>query len=212
MLKPILDPRQYFLGRFKEDRLVGFAAAIDDAYARARTFCLDEMRIDQARDVYPHVRRGFIEDNLQSLASRHEMTSRSVPNAAGNCRYVELEYMGIVVTCSAVDSPGAFPRDAVFREQLARSSQIEMFEDEEPIPDDTRLYTLLLHGGEPLDEHPGFLNIGFPDRACREFLVSGIDLVKNFPSIRDLISPVEEVARPQHLGLRKPARETQRSS
>jgi len=206
--QPIFDPRPTFLARIPDELLEAVGLGVDDSYGEAARHC-QEFQTAQAKDLYPYYRRTLIDDRLLAIGKRFGIEARSVLNTIGNCSHVELEHEGIVLTCSAVESGNAVPREAIFREQLASSSQIELFPESNPvIPAHPKLYAILIHNGlSHKTEHPAFLRIAFPDRECKEYIGDAIDLVVRFASLGSRMRPQEIEPKRHGLGLRPKQKE-----
>lgn len=145
----------------------------------------------------------MIERNWRGRLSRYGDVAVSVePNANGNCFHTELKVGRVVMTISAVETPSEIVREAIFRKSLAEVSQLEMFKERTPPPDDALLYAIVLHGplGGGLLSSPSFLHVGFPARECDHY-ADRFDLLDQFPVLQSEITtqPATEIQKKPRL-------------
>ena len=89
-----------------------------------------------------------------------------------------------MLTASAVDGPREMVRRALFRNTLAKSPQMFLFDTNAPPPPPpgAPVYGIILHGPPPKDQDqrfPGFVNVAFPDSECRYYIES-VNLMDRF--------------------------------
>lgn len=152
-------------------------------YSESYHHCRAEYPPEELAQIYPQTRWAKLEYSLRMLVLRFDgMSARPVPN--GNGHHTEVTAGRVVMTASAVPTPGALPRNAVFRKTLARSPQISFpFARIDPPHPDDPLYAFLLHGPD-LNEpwRPAFLSVAFPNDRCDAYL-GRIDLCARFPDV-----------------------------
>lgn len=167
--------------RFVQETLRCLYSAYRDADAQ----CRQDFPMPEAHDLRGHLRRAMFERNWRTLATRYlDLSASAVRNHRRTSYYTQIVSGCVVLTESAVETPEAMVRKAVFRQTLARSAQMVMpfVEHDLPAPD-ALLYAILLHG--PADEStssPGFVHIAFPSKDCSTYL-DRIDLLKRYPNI-----------------------------
>jgi len=191
--------RQIFLNDVPEAVLLDTARCVIRTYADALKHCRDNFPGPEAHDLYPIERRAMLERNWRGRLSRYSNIEVSVqPNASGNCFHTEVKAGRVVMTVSAVEAPGDIVREAVFRKSLAQESQLEMFMEPEPPPDDSMLYALLLHGplGGGLLASPAFIHIAFPGRDCDKY-IDRFNLLDYYPLLHAEMTkqPAAEIER-----------------
>lgn len=92
-------------------------------------------------------------------------------------------------TASAQDPEGAV-RHADYRGGYALQSQLDLYEQEKPVPKDAIFYCVLVHGHDHKNKKiPAFAKFAFPDRDNKSY-VHEIDLFKRHePLIKTLKNP-----------------------
>jgi hypothetical protein len=188
--------RSIFFQGVPEAVLLDTARCIIGSYEEAFGYCRESFPGPEAHDLYPIVRRSMFERNWRARIKRHAQVTMAVePNAIGNCFHTEMRSGRVVVTVSAVEAPGEIVREAVFRTGLAQESQLELFLEPEPPPDDASLYAILLHG--PLRSgilaSPGFIHVGFPGSDCNHY-VDRFNLLDYYPILQAEIDKLPKVA------------------
>ena len=158
-------------------------------------------------DTLPHARRALIERNLVRLPLRAiGLVAQETRNIADNAYHTLLQYRTVRLTVHSVGGPGEMVRDAHFRRQYARSSQIDAFEQALDIPPHAELYAFVLHiparsnaaaPGRRWWERPAQLLVRFPDDACREYVGEAIDLYARFPDLVAQDVAEHAVAKPE---------------
>jgi hypothetical protein len=138
------------------------------------------------------------ENNIQLLMPRFiGISVEPTPNNIRSSYHVLVRYKNFYLTISSVESPMKKPRKAVYRNDYAINSQIDLFIPREPPPIDGALYGVLVHG--PAKKHqnsPAFMNIVFPNHAWTDYVGGHIDLLHRFPELRSAISAVEPIEKP----------------
>lgn len=187
------------------------------------------------RGAFGHMRREQLNQLLDPVARGFGARTRRALNGNNSSCHLEIEFSDLVLTASAVDSPGEFPEDADYRKTLARSSQASMFDKLGLEPEATggaALYAVLTYSRtfDAKTFRPSFVTIGFPDQkndhfvalvSLREFLdelasgtgPSADDLAENtdqesekFPEEKTESDDLDL----KFIGKRKPTKENQR--
>lgn len=172
-------PRELFLHEFPSELLKAITKSVFDGYKEAYDYCQGNFDKYQMHDLLPHMRKAIIERNVLYCVQRFSYTSgKSAPNALYNCYHALVKCGNAVLTISAVNSPSQMVREAMFRKQYARDSQITMFVDSVPtVKLHNNLYAILLHGpSEDFPSAPCFIKIRFPDISLKKYLDEPIDL------------------------------------
>lgn len=198
-----------FLATFKEKQLIDICLCLIRAYREAYSYCRENYAGEEAFDLYPNVRRAMFERNWRTRMTRYrDVQIEPTLNYGGNCHHTEMRRGAIVLTSSAVESPGTLVRHAIFRESLAQSSQLELFQELLKRPAKGSLYAILLHGptGIMLRE-PQFIQVAFPANDLSSYVENThIDLLARLPAVREELSgeriPEEEL----RIGLRRQRR------
>jgi hypothetical protein len=118
----------------------------------------------------------------------------------GTGSYVELTCGRVKLTQCSVQHYGQFPRDAEFREALAKSShQYGLFvKSGEELPEEADgkyVYAIVIHGVHPgakKRELCSFAWARFPRRDCKSYYKDKIDLFEMFPKMVAEFKPVQE--------------------
>ena len=142
----------------------------------------------EAHDLRPYYRWIQLRSDLRGVADRFAGV-QATPEP-----YHTLLTIGrILLTASPVDGPGELVRRSNYRTTYANSSQLELFEKNEPPPDDAQFYAILIHGQDPNEpRQPLFAQIAFPDKNLDSY-VHKIDLFSRFQSLVDSLRiPGEE--------------------
>jgi hypothetical protein len=143
---------------------------------------------EEARDFIGYYRWIQIRSDLRGFADRFPRI-QSIPK-----RFHTLIKSGqILLTASSIQDPEEILRHANYREAYSVSSQLDLFEQERPIPEDALFYCILLHGHNSIDtRQPSFAKIVFPDKECQTY-VHEINLFTRYESlVKDLRKPLEE--------------------
>ncbi|HVF59555.1 MAG TPA: hypothetical protein VNJ70_07075 [Thermoanaerobaculia bacterium] len=182
---PPSELRDLFFQNVPEPVLMDTAKVAIGSYVEAFKYCCDNFPGPEAHDIYPQIRRVMFERNWRGRISRYPgVTLEAMPNAIDNCYHGELTAGRVVMTVSAVESPGKVVREAVFRTGLARDSQMNLYGEAAPPPAAAALYAILVHG--PLGfmlPSPGFLHVAFPASDCDSY-VDRFNLLDYFPVLR----------------------------
>lgn len=136
----------------------------------------------EAHDLLPHYRRAMFESEWRKIAKEFpEVRASFKTNKTKNAWHTRIKCGKVILTVSAVESPGEMVRYADFRKTLAER-QTDLFravncDDNE----DGCYYAILLHGhmGNDLSK-PGFAEFGVPDNECQGYL-ERINLFLEFP-------------------------------
>jgi hypothetical protein len=183
-----------FLDEVPEPVILDTARCIIGSYDEAFRFCRSNFPGPEAHDLYPIIRRSMFERNWRARLSRYKIDLVPTPNAIGNCFHTELRLDRVIITVSAVESPGDIVREAVFRKGLAQDNQLNLFFEAEPPPEDASLYAIVLHGpaAAGLLPSPGFIRIAFPARDCDKY-VDSFNLLDHFPILQTEIDKLPKV-------------------
>jgi hypothetical protein len=134
----------------------------------------------EAHDVFSHVRRAHFQGDWRRTAQPFDrLHAAAVRNKSKNAYHTRVTAGRVILTESAVCSPGDVPRSAHFRKTYARRAQTAFpwqGIESKPAPD-APLYALLIHGPTRAGRVavPEFAFIGFPTPECDDY-VSRIDL------------------------------------
>lgn len=152
-----LDLKQLLRDSFPEEFLRGTVDVLYAAYRGAVTECRERYTVEVAHDVRGHVQRATFEQAWRELAAQtSDVSARVLRNPRGTSFFTEVRSGRVVLTASAVTSPGAVPRDARFRKNRAFGNQGVLI-GENPAPsDDDEVFAVLLHG--PAERFPGILS------------------------------------------------------
>jgi len=183
-----------FFRDIPQQLIIDLGKSVFDSYKVAISHCKQNLAREQAHDTSPHYLRAHIEDKCQKTARKYPNVW-SVPklNKKKNAYHTEIMSRKVVLTISAVDKPNQFVRPANFRSSLAKGSQLklELGIENDNIPDDLKLYALLLHGLSQVDK-PYFINIAFPHP--EGYYVHNFSLLKMFPELMPIcLDPIEEI-------------------
>ncbi len=162
--------------------LEDWARLLSNCFKTARATVEQRYSPEMAHDVYPHVRRGLVEDGLFSLVQRYGGEASRMGNAAENCSHTEgIFNQRTLLTAHAVRNASDMARPAVFTARLQREAKqlrFSFMEDgkQKPAADLERgIYAQLLYGPEERKTgFPAFARIVFPDE--HGGLVASIDL------------------------------------
>jgi hypothetical protein len=200
----VYDPAPFFIETFPETALRGMGQALIGAYRQADDYCQD-LPWAQRHDLRAHLRRALAEINIQNLMPHYNgVTVSSPPNNIKSAYHVLVRYQYIYLTMSFVDSPSKKPRQAVFRDQYALSSQLDLFIPSDPPPSDGALYGVIIHGpAKNYEAHPAFMYIVFPNKDWTDYVGGYIDLLYRFPELRSTSSDVVDIKKPAPPKLRK---------
>lgn len=167
--------------------LVGIVRAANDL---ALSFCFDEFDHPEARDLFPQIKRAFVERGISQIPDRYPRAAsvETRVNTAGNSARV-LRCNNICMTASFLSRDDhRLPRKAEFRNDLARDfNQMRLHPDEEHErvrklhASMKEIYAILCHrstpirnSGEPKCEVTG-ATIVFVNERCR--YIAEIDLI-----------------------------------
>lgn len=142
----------------------------------------------EAHDLLPHYRRAMFESEWRKIAkSSPELRASFETNKTKNAWHTRIRCGKVILTASAVESPGEIVRYADFRKTLAEN-QTDLFRDQNNQPDkEGHYYAILLHG--PLDNDlskPGFAEFGIPDMEFQQYL-ERINLFSEFPLVLETL-------------------------
>jgi len=117
------------------------------------------------KNLYPYVRRTKIEDKIEILTEAYtEVDSTTQKTRRGGVFYSELVSGKSILTVHKAAAPKAPVRKAVYRETLARHSQIGLFEAQKPVPSDAMLYGQFKYGvARRIPQALAFAVVDFPD-------------------------------------------------
>src|SRR5262249_25494855 len=200
----VYDPAPFFIETFPDAALRGMGQVLIGAYRQADDFCQD-LLYAQRHDLRGHLRRGLAESNIHNLMPLHHGVSvSSPPNKIKSAYHVLVRYEYIYLTISCVESPSTKPRPAVFRDQYALESQLDLFRPAEPAPSDGALCGVVIHGpAKDYQAHPAFMYIVFPNKDWTDYVGGYIDLLYRFSELRSTASDVADIKKPAPPKLRK---------
>ncbi|MEW6047858.1 MAG: hypothetical protein AB1609_15500, partial [Bacillota bacterium] len=140
--------------------------AINRAYAISYDLCqeIEWLNWPVGRDVLGYLRRVAVDFEMKRLVDSNQIPFeyQVAPNAADNCRHLELKTPRCVITISHVQSRERLPRRAVFRSNLGLSNQLFFdFSGELCAVREGPYYLLLTHGAS--GPTPDFIYLGVPE-------------------------------------------------
>lgn len=187
-------PNDIFNSQVPSKLLIDITKAIYNAYSEAYEYCSSNYDWHQVHDILPLIRKANIERNVLHCVKQHSyVNAKSRPNEIKNCYHVLIRCSDVILTISAVSSPGKMVREAIFRKQYAMDDQISLFPDYNEKSLNRNLYGIILHKPSkkwPL--YPEFLMIRFPDASLSKYLGKPVDLTKYIT-----IKPQEVIDKPQ---------------
>ncbi len=173
-------------------------------------------RKERASNLYPYVRRIQIEENIEALVEDYPEIACFVRRLGTNNCVTELRREVVLLTIHKVANLSSKVRPAVQREMLARSSQANFFEPDEPPPDDAFLYAQLKYGtARRFPDRLSFVVVDFPDKEGN--VVHSINLLA-MPQFASLLNETSKETRNENiddnldLNLRSDARNKERKS
>lgn len=184
-----------------QDFLRGALRGLARANREANRYCAQFEKPERV-DLFGHLERALFERNLKKAANDSGLVSKSRKNAASTSHYVQVECGTLIITASAVELPGDLPRNANFRNSLAKAGQTSLLRlmGEAPEIGDgiDCIYAILTHctsrDGALIDAR-----IVVPNetgkrklytKLLRDELVAAVEDVKE----SETLAPVEEVA------------------
>jgi hypothetical protein len=190
--------REYVPLKLRRDILrvvvAGCLSAFHQSKARDRDFF---------HDAVPALRRLEVEPGLSKLILPRGFDSTVIRTPSTN--YTQISSPRVVLTAVTRDEPVAFVKPYRYRETLARSRQVLMFEPAEPPATDAKLFGLLVYGGPHKAPLPTLAEIVFPD-PNGAIVSDGLDLIAEHPEILAQYAPTsEEAARAEPKLRKKPA-------
>ena len=133
--------------------------------------CIDSMeecsvyRKERASNLYPYLRRTQIEENVELLVEDYPEIKPHVRRLGTNNCVTELRREIVLLTIHKVAHRNSKVRPAVQRQMLAKSSQANLFGDEEIPSDEAILYAQLKYGtAKRFPEQLSFVVVDFPDK------------------------------------------------
>jgi hypothetical protein len=189
------------LADFPTPVLADLTMIVGRAYPRAAANANDRFTREVAHDYYPSERRAIIENSLPLLRYKHPGTS-VVPrsNKRGTSYFQQISRNRSILTVSKTLNPGDLPRDADFRQTLARDPQLvlETFADQfpefAPNPEADAYYGIVTHGSDDNDPAKlGYIEILIPDSTGKHVL-GRIDLIPLWNAGEARSFEVEEIA------------------
>lgn len=170
MYSKVSPTSRLFAQNVSDSLILRVARNVVHACQSARDTCEATFTAQVRRDVFAHMRRGYLEDALLMLPSQFPgVTARSQRNTNRTARH-SLVMSGIVrMTACAVDDRMNLPRWAFHRAEYTRSSSLHLFESND-IPPTEPLYAIIVYG--PSSYHgpfPQFWGVGFPERAMTKW-------------------------------------------
>ncbi len=165
--------------------------AVYSGYQAAYDECRAGYADTEHENLWPFARRAKIEGYLRDAADLTSgLTGTAVKPKGQNWWHTEIRGGPIVITESAVASPGAMVKEADFRYELAQTNHPTLWAADD---DDTEtpIYGVLIHSRSHWDDPkerakaahlPGSCNLAFPDVDLEGYLCR-IDLFERFPKI-----------------------------
>lgn len=146
------------------------AKAIVLANRRAGSYCAC-LPGPERRDLFGHIERAHVQAEIRRAAKATTgMRYKVCQNSAGTSSFTVVRAGRVVLTASAVQSPGQMPREAEFRTNLALSPQITLSEllEPEPVRSDelTPIYGLITHA-RGAEQKVSDVRIVIPDETAR---------------------------------------------
>ena len=200
-----------FSDEFHTDLIRLIASKCRDAVEECSVY-----RKERAYNLMPYVRRTQIEENVELLVEDYPEIEPTVRRLGTNNCVTELRREFVLLTIHKVAHRHTKVRPAVQREMLARSSQANFFEPNEPPPDDAFLYAQLKYGtARRFPDQLAFVVIDFPDKEGN--VVHSINLLARleFASLLDDTNKetrTENIDDDLDLNLRSDARDKGRKS
>lgn len=161
---------------------------------------LDNANYDFPEYTYlrPNIRLARINYYLRQLGVKLTGCQATVEaNVTNNYTFTLLRVGNVILTVSKVEGQYVLPRTARFRNLYA--GQQSKFDIENNnlvisdfiIPPDAMLYGIILHSPVEDGKLPAFVNVGFPNRDCTDF-VGSIKLMKRYPEILEEMTAEQE--------------------
>lgn len=92
-------------------------------------------------------------------------------NAKKNCKHIELKGSSFIITTNKTNFQSELPRNAIFRNQHATGSQLDLFREEVAPPEDAEIYACITHGSSN-GINPDFITFGIPDNDMKCWIES----------------------------------------
>lgn len=181
--------------------------------------CIDSMaecsvyRKERASNLYPYLRRTQIEENVEILVEDYPEIKPHVRRLGTNNCVTELRREIVLLTIHKVANRNSKVRPAVQRQMLAKSSQANLFGEDELPSDEAILYAQLKYGtARRFPEQLSFVVVDFPDKDGN--VVHSINLLARLESASLLDKTketrIETIGDNLDLGLRSDARNKDR--
>lgn len=198
-----------FSDEFHRDLIRLIASKCKDALEECSVY-----RKERANNLSPYVRRTQIEENVELLVEDYPEINCYVRKLGTNNCVTELRREVVLLTIHKVAKQKSKVRPAVQREMLARSSQANFFEPDEPPPDDAFLYAQVKYGtAKRFPDQLSFVVVDFPDKEGS--VVHSINLLARL-QLTSLLDETKKKTRIENidddldLGLRSDARNKDR--
>lgn len=159
-----------------------------------------EYQRPEAENLLGFARRAKVEEYLRGTADLFPDMSWSVERPSGPWYHTEVRSGLMVVTASAVQTPGDMVDKADFRVSLAvENNALQLFPEDEPVEDDRSLYAILVHSRyRSLDPEeaqryahlPGSAYLVFPSNGFSHYL-HRINLFDRYPALVRSLEPNE---------------------
>jgi len=182
-----------------------FIKCLFSSYKGAHDECFKKFAHEEAHDLLPFYRWIQLRSELKGLEGRFEkIETFHEPNGPAPSYHIIINTERVILTVSSVQAPGALPRPAIYRTEMANKHQLS-FDFMKSDEDSRKVYAILLHGVKRDDKkQPAFAEVGFPAKGF-EYYIHRIDLFKKFDVlVKTLSSRPEEIAKP---ALREPVLE-----
>jgi len=193
-----MKPREFFNDNVPDEIQEEIVRTFYRAYPDTKNDLIErDYPLDYRKDLYGQLLRAKVDMYLRQLSKRfpNKIKANTNLNQANNSHHALIISGKVKMTASAVQHETDVPREAIFRADLAASTQGE-FEYIETtnslvIPDDKpefkflQLYSIILHGAAKDNRYlPGFIKVAFLDRNWNR-LCDDIDLSKKYQHLVD---------------------------
>ena len=186
-----------FDGSFEEQTQQALIKCLYSAYKEAHNECFKKFSKEEAHDLLPFYRWIQLRSEFRGLGGRFkEIETYHEPNGPAPSYHIVINTERVILTVSSVYGPGALPRPAIYRTEMANTHQLN-FDFIKSDEDHNKVYAILIHGVKRDDKkQPAFAQIGFPAKGF-EYYIHRIDLFKKFDVlVKSLSSPSEKTIEP----------------
>ena len=175
---------------FPDHVLKAILLGIVDGYRVTPTACKKAMDLPDRHDVFGHIRRGKINEQLRGVGDRHQIQCRDEFNSAGSACFLSMMSGEFRLAAHLVGRRRTRIRPARIREEWAaynhdgRWGQFDFAATTaSPLPAGGSFVAFLIHGprGRHRDQ-PAFVEIVVPDNHLNTYIYR-LDLFKRFPQV-----------------------------